>query len=156
MKTFAAVLAVVSLSVSFGAQAAEKAKNAVLTPAADLKWSDTAFPEVKMAVVEGDAAKGAHHAFHKFTAGFTAPMHHHNSDHYVTVVSGNMVLTVDGVETKLAPGSYFSFTKKQTHGTRCEPGAECVLFVDSRGKWDVLPEKADGKADAKPAEPVKK
>jgi hypothetical protein len=27
------------------------------------------------------------------------------------------------------------------HATRCEAGAECVLAMDVRGKWDVVPQK---------------
>lgn len=68
-----------------------------------------------------------------------------SSDHYGTVVSGNLVLVVDGKENKLPAGSYFAFTGKAKHATRCEAGADCVLAIDSRGKWDVVP------ADAKPA-----
>ena len=55
-----------------------------------------------------------------------------------------MVFTVDGKEQRLSPGSYFAFTGKQVHVTKCEAGADCVIFNDVRGKWDVVPE--DGKA----------
>ncbi len=51
-----------------------------------------------------------------------------------------MVFTVDGKDTTLPAGSYFSYTGKKQHITKCEAGADCVLSVDSRGKWDVLPE----------------
>jgi hypothetical protein len=54
---------------------------------------------------------------------------------------------VDGKETKLPPGSYFQFTGKKPHMTRCDAGADCMLFIDSRGKWDILPE--EGKSPAK-------
>ena len=72
--------------------------------------------------------------------GFTAPVHHHTANHFVTVVAGTLVLTVDGSEQKLPPGSFFAFTKKAKHATACAAGADCVLSVDSRGKWDVLVE----------------
>lgn len=149
---FAAAVSLVGLGAVAAAPAAKT--NAVLVPAADVKWADVPnVPEVKMGVVEGDHTKGAHHAFHKFAAGFTSPVHHHSSDHHVTVVSGNLTLIVDGAETKLGPGSYFSFTKKQPHQTRCEAGADCLLFVASKNKWDVVV-KEEKKADA--AAPAKK
>jgi quercetin dioxygenase-like cupin family protein len=134
-----------ALLVAAPAGAREKAKAggaAVLTPAADVKWADVpGFEGVKLAVVEGDPAKGAHHSMMRFTAGFSAPLHKHSANHYVTVVAGTPVLGVDGVETKLPAGSYFAFTGKKPHTTRCEAGADCVLFLDARGKWDVVPEK---------------
>jgi quercetin dioxygenase-like cupin family protein len=83
----------------------------------------------------------------KLSGGFVAPLHHHSSDHYVSVLSGTMVFTVDGKENKLPAGSYFSFIGKKQHITKCEAGADCVLAVDARGKWDVLPEQ--GKPAAK-------
>ncbi|MEO8103519.1 MAG: cupin domain-containing protein [Betaproteobacteria bacterium] len=127
----------------------------VATAAADLKWNDVAnFPGVKMAVVSGDPAKGAAHFFMKFVPGFAAPLHHHNANHYVTVVAGTMVLNIDGQDAKLPAGSYFSFSGKKTHTTKCDTGAECVLFIDARGKWDVIPEGAP-KAEAKKVEAKK-
>jgi quercetin dioxygenase-like cupin family protein len=58
----------------------------------------------------------------------------------VTVLSGTMVFTVDGKEYELPAGSYFSFIGKKQHTTKCEAGADCVLAVNARGKWDVIPE----------------
>jgi hypothetical protein len=45
----------------------------------------------------------------------------------------------DGKEISLPAGSYFSFVGKKKHTTRCDAGADCVLFMDARGKWDVVP-----------------
>jgi len=39
----------------------------------------------------------------------------------------------------LHAGSVFSFTGKKKHMTVCQAGADCVLFVDARGMWDVVP-----------------
>lgn len=121
---------------------------AVLIPAADAKWNDVpGFPGVKTAALRGDPGKGPSHAFHKLPAGFVSPVHHHTPDHYVAVVSGTLVLVVDGKETKLPPGSYFQFNGKKPHLTKCEAGADCVLFADIRGKWDVVAD--EGKKPAK-------
>lgn len=111
---------------------------AVLTEASKIKFNPVpGFDGVYTAVVEGDPAKGAHHAFMKFDDGFAAPVHHHTANHYVAVLEGTIILTVDGVEHKLPAGSYFSFTKKGAHATKCDKGDDCVLFMDVRGKWDV-------------------
>lgn len=120
---------------------AKQAAGAVFAAAADLKWNDVpGMQGLKMAVVEGDPGTGPSHFFIKFTPGFAAPVHHHSADHYGTVLAGTLVLTVDGKDQKLPSGSYFSFTNGTKHATRCEAGAECVLAIDARGKWDVVPE----------------
>jgi quercetin dioxygenase-like cupin family protein len=137
------VVAMAGLSLTAGAQSPDKAKKggAVFVPAADIKWSDVpGMAGVQIAPVEGDPAKGPSHFFIKFAGGFTAPVHHHTANHFVTVVSGTLILTVDGNEEKLPPGSFFAFSKKTKHATSCAAGADCVLSLDARGKWDVIPE----------------
>jgi quercetin dioxygenase-like cupin family protein len=121
------------------APAAQAAGGALFVPVADVKWSDAAgFPGVQIGSLQGNPGKGASHFFLKYAGGFTAPVHHHTANHYVAVVAGTLVLTVDGKEHKLPAGSYFSFTGKKPHATRCEAGADCVLAMDVRGKWDVV------------------
>jgi quercetin dioxygenase-like cupin family protein len=119
-----------------------KASDAVIIEAKDIKWSPVeGFAGVQSSTIEGDAAKGAHHSFMKFDAGFAAPLHTHTADHYVTVVAGTVILNVDGIEHRLPVGSYFAFKNKKAHTTTCMAGAECILFTDVRGKWDVTPVK---------------
>lgn len=145
---FAMTLAATAFSPYATAKDTKKGGSEVLIPASSLKWSDVAgFPGVQMAVLEGNPAKGPHHAMLKLPGGLSVPLHHHPSDHYVALLAGTMVFTVDGKETRLPAGSYFSFVGKKRHTTKCEAGADCVLFVDSRGKWDVIPE--EGKPAAK-------
>jgi len=123
------------------AEAADGGK-AVVTPGSDLKWTAGSIPGVSTAVVQGDMATGASHFFLKYAAGLVTPAHHHTPDHYVALMSGTLVLVVEGKESRLAPGSYFAFTGKASHVARCEGSADCVMFVDARGPWDVVPEAA--------------
>lgn len=126
-------------SVAF---AKPKAPSAAFVEAKDIHWAAVpGMDGVQMATVEGNAEKGAHHTFMKFDSGFAAPLHHHTSDHFVTVVSGTLTLTVDGKEHKLPAGSFFSFKNRGAHTTACGSESDCVLLVDGRGKWDVVPEK---------------
>ena len=142
----AAFLALGLLAQTVGAQEG-KASNATLLPAGDMKFTPVeGFPGLQMAVAEGDPTKGPSHFYIKFPAGFSAPLHHHAADHHATVISGTMVLNVDGKDHKLGPGSYFAFMGKQKHTTRCDTGSDCLLFADVRGPWDIVPEaKAEGK-----------
>jgi quercetin dioxygenase-like cupin family protein len=152
MSTRTIVVGVLFASVTLGGIAA--AKPAVKMVSADeMKWEDVPDMQgVHMAAITGNPAKGPSHFFVKFDKGFATPEHHHSADHYVTVVSGTVLLTVDGKESRLPAGSYFSFTGKKAHTTKCADESDCVLEIDSRGKWDVVPEK---KAQAKRT-PMKK
>jgi len=144
----AAVVALQALSSTLGwADTAPRKGTAVLVPAADVKWSDV--PEAKgvqIAALDGDPAKGPAHFFLKFAGGFAAPAHHHTADHFVTVVAGTLVLNVDGKDQKLPAGSFFTIAGQKPHTTRCEAGTECVLAMDARGPWDVVPEGGDAPA----------
>jgi quercetin dioxygenase-like cupin family protein len=124
------------------ADAGAKGAVATLVPAEDLKWNNVPGRDgLMMAVVDGDPAKGPAHIFLKFVPGFSAPLHFHSANHYVAVVAGTLVLGVDGKDYKLPAGSYFTFRGKKQHTTRCDVGADCVLFLDVRSKWDVVPVK---------------
>jgi quercetin dioxygenase-like cupin family protein len=135
---------VVALVGGTGDARADKGKGAAtLTAAADLKWADVPnMAGIKMAVADGDPAKGASHFYLKFDKGFTAGEHHHTADHSGTVVAGTLILTVDGKENRLPAGSFFAFNGKKVHATKCDAAADCILAMDARGKWDVVPEAA--------------
>ncbi len=138
-------------AISIGADApktdAAKSKSAmhaaaspVVWPAADLKWVDGAGAPagVKMAVLWGDPAKGPHAAFHKFPAGFKAPLHTHSAQLRSVVVSGTIIHgEEDGKETRLGPGSYLMDPPSEKHTTACDAASECVMFVEANGKFDI-------------------
>jgi mannose-6-phosphate isomerase-like protein (cupin superfamily) len=120
---------------------AKDGPRAFFTPRAELKWTAGAIPGVSSAVVEGDMAKGPCRFYLKYAGGFVAPLHHHSPDHYVTTVSGNLVVVVDGKDHRVPAGSYFALLGKQAHAARCEGSEDCVMFIDAKGAWDVVPEK---------------
>ena len=100
-----AVAAAAALAlVSSPAVIAQGAAKSVFTPVADLKWTNAGVPGVASAVVKGDMAKGASHFYLKYGAGFVAPVHHHSPDHYVTTVTGDLILVVDGRSIASRPG----------------------------------------------------
>ena len=144
--TIAALLLVtgalfVPMSIAHAGDKPMKVKGAEFVPTADVKWSDVpGMTGLQIAAVEGDPSKGPSHFFLKFVGGFAAPLHHHTANHFVTVVSGTLVITIDGTDHKLPAGSFFAFSNKTKHLTRCETGSECVLALDVRGKWDVVPD----------------
>ena len=142
MNTTRIVMGIVAVSMlatglapSISAQSGGKA---VFKPQAELTWTESGTRGVSFAVVDGDMKSGASHFYLKYGAGFVAPVHHHSPDHFVTTLTGNLVVIADGKEHALPPGSYFALTGKAQHGARCQGTADCVMFVDARGAWDVV------------------
>lgn len=138
MKRLASLFVVAALAAVVSFAFADSSSKSVVTPVTNMVWKPASVPGVSIAPVEGDMAKGPSHFYLKYDAGFVAPMHHHSPDHYVTVVSGTLVLTVDGKENRLTPGSYFALVSKAPHAARVEGKEAAVMFVDARGPWDVV------------------
>jgi len=111
-----------------------------VTKKADLAWKDMG-NGVTAAAVSGDMQKGASRFFLKYPAGLVTPSHHHNADHYVTVVSGRITLTVDGKAHTLGAGDYFALTRKASHVAKVEGKDEAVMFIQADAPWDVVMEK---------------
>lgn len=120
--------------------AADAGKPVTMTPD-QMKWApNSAAPEVMTATTWGDPATGPHGAFHKFKAGFTAPLHTHSANTRIVVLKGTMSLTgEDGKETKLPAGAFFTQPNTYKHVTKCLPGPECVVYLEADGKWDIKP-----------------
>ena len=134
---------IISISAALMAGApmpAAGAGSAVVVTKADLKWKDMG-NGVTAAPVSGDMEKGASRFFLKYPVGLVTPKHHHNADHYVTVVSGTITLTVEGKEHKLGPGAYFALTNKVPHTAKVEGNEPAVFFIQADGPWDVVMEK---------------
>jgi len=118
---------------------------ATLVPPGDLKWKDAPnTPGVQVAAVHGDPEKGPAKFFVKLPTGFDVPLHHHTADHSGVVISGTVVWN-DGQDHSMPAGSYWSFTGKKQHTTKCPDPAGCLIFIDAHGKWDVVPEKPAAK-----------
>jgi anti-sigma factor ChrR (cupin superfamily) len=142
--TFAITLALPAVLPGQGGQT--KAKNAasrlVVMPTDVMKWTDldpAGAPGVKVADLWGNHAKGAFGALFKLPAGFAVPLHTHTHDMKVVIVSGTYVQAPEGKpEFRLGPGSYFMQPGgNYRHITSCDPSAECVFFVESKGPFDL-------------------
>lgn len=112
---------------------------AILLTETDLEWiADPKRPGTYLAYAEGDPAKGPAHFYLKYEKGFAGGLHYHTSDHGGWILSGTVVIQVDGKERKLPPGSFYFITGKKPHIAKCDPTSDCVMTVDVRGKWDAV------------------
>jgi Domain of unknown function (DUF4437) len=121
---------------------ANAAARLVMTPAADLKWTDLdpkGAPGVKIADLWGNHAKGAFGAYIKLPAGFAAPLHTHTHDMRVIFVSGTYIQAPEGKpEVRLGPGAYMMQPGgNYRHTTSCDKASDCVFFVESNGAFDL-------------------
>ncbi len=139
-------LSVFSLAVLLGAQAEKAAKpaaakKAALRAASEMKWVD--IPDAKgaqQAVAWGNPQKGAHSSFAKFAGGTELPMHTHTAGSRSVVIVGTMLEGLEGQQPKeLGPGSYFYIPGELKHTTACKAGADCIIYTDWQGAFDMKP-----------------
>jgi quercetin dioxygenase-like cupin family protein len=135
------IMAISAALIAAASVPAFGADKLVVVAKADLKWQSLGNAGVAAALVSGDMEKGASRFFLKYPVGLVTPMHHHTADHYVTVVSGTITLTVDGKDYKLGPGSYFELTQKKPHVAKVEGNEDAVFFIQAEKAWDVVLEK---------------
>ena len=128
------------------AYAADAGKPVTMTPD-QLKWVENpAATGVTMATTWGDPTKGPFGAFHKFAAGFTAPLHTHSANTRIVVISGTMAMTgADGKELKFPPGSFYTQPNTFPHVTKCLAATGCLVYLEADGKWDLTPVEATKK-----------
>lgn len=113
--------------------------DAILLTESDLEWiADPKRPGTYMAYAEGDPAKGPAHFYLKYDRGFAGGLHYHTSDHGGWILSGTVIIQVDGKDTKLPPGSFYFIKGKKPHIAKCDTTADCIMTVDVRGTWDAV------------------
>jgi hypothetical protein len=126
-------------------------------PFADAKWTNLMGDGgPSMAPLWGDPMKGGDSGFLlKLPAGFVSPAHSHSHDYWAVTVAGKMSHWSDTQTEKdavpLPVGSYAMMPAKLKHISKCAPGAECLVLIHMKEKFDfvAVPVKGEAKADAK-------
>ena len=132
------VIRLISAALLLGAPLlAAAAEPTVVLTKAELKWKDMG-NGIAAAVVSGDMDKGASRFFLRYPVGLVTPMHHHDADHYATLVSGSITLTVGGKAHTLGPGAYFALTQKAGHIAKVEGKEAAVFFIQADSPWNVV------------------
>ena len=130
--------------VNAPAQKKKMKQERVLWAGEDIKWDSLKGSPpgsgVMGAVLWGSLEKGPFGALIKFPPGFTMPLHYHSSGFKAVVIKGAYIYAPEGGEEKrLGPGSYFSYPALDRHATKGAEDSETIFFVESSGKFDVVP-----------------
>jgi len=107
--------------------------------AEEIKWDDVS--GMKLGTLFGDYKKGPFGALLKLPGGYTSPLHTHSGAYEAVQISGtssHWLKGEDGTKAKkMTPGSYWTIPAKLEHVSSCAPGADCVMFVWQKSKFDV-------------------
>jgi anti-sigma factor ChrR (cupin superfamily) len=139
---------IITNTVELTAQKKDK-KTVVSIPAGEIKWEEMKGgpPGIMYSTISGDMTKGRYAAFIKLPAGSNHPLHIHTNDVKLVVISGTFWQALEGgPQIKLGPGSYLFVSGGIKHTSGVTSDADCVLFQESSGKFDLLPV-ADGAKD---------
>ena len=146
-----------ALPQTSGQEKTEKIVRAVQTQptfiaADDMTWTDLdpkGAPGVKIVDLWGNHTKGAFGALLRLPAGFAVPLHTHTHAMKVVFISGTYIQAPGGKpEVRLGPGSYMMQPGgNYRHTTSCDKTADCVLFVEGQGAFDlkIVPAKPPAK-----------
>jgi len=133
----------VLIVAGLAAVAATAATEPVIKAGSDLKW--VAVPLVqgaKSAVLWGDPKKTAYGAFKKIPGGGNLAMHTHTNDQKTILITGTIVLEIQGQPAKeLTAPSYAFIPAGIPHKANCKAGAECLYFEEQPGPSDMKPVK---------------
>lgn len=135
----ALVILILTVLLTGASMLAADPGSSVVVAKADLTWKDMG-NGVTAAPVSGNMENGSSRFFLKYPVGLVTPNHHHDTDHYATVVSGTITLTVEGKDHKLGPGAYFALTNKASHTAKVEGDEDAVFFIQADGPWNVVME----------------
>ncbi len=141
MRKSAIVCALVPAGLCMLALQADQTRKApVVWPASAIKWTDsTDVKGAKSSILWGDVKNGPYGALRKFPAGTNVALHSHTSDQKAVIVSGTIVLTLEGGSPKeLGPGSYVFIPGGLKHTSECKTGADCLFFEEQPGASDIV------------------
>lgn len=74
------------------------------------------------------AAKDCDVLFASYPAGATIPPHDHDTENVGVITQGELILTVDGAETRYKPGEWYHVAAKQKHAARFDVETSEIEF----------------------------
>lgn len=74
------------------------------------------------------AAKNCDVLFASYLAGTTIPPHSHDTENVGVITQGELILTLDGKETRYGPGMWYHVAARATHAARFEKETSEIEF----------------------------
>ncbi len=74
------------------------------------------------------AAKGCDVLFASYPAGTTIPPHTHETENVGVITQGELILTMDGKETRYGIGTWYHVAARATHAARFETATSEIEF----------------------------
>jgi quercetin dioxygenase-like cupin family protein len=74
------------------------------------------------------AAEGCEVLFATYPGGTTIDPHQHDTDNVGVITAGELLLTIDGVETRYRPGDWYHVPPGTEHGARFEQDTAEIEF----------------------------
>lgn len=74
------------------------------------------------------AAKNCDVLFASYPAGTTIPPHSHETENVGVITQGELILTLDGKETRYGPGMWYYIATRATHAARFEKETSEIEF----------------------------
>lgn len=74
------------------------------------------------------AAKNCDVLFASYPAGTTIPPHSHETDNVGVITQGELILTIDGIETRYGPGMWYHVSAREIHAARFEKKTSEIEF----------------------------
>ena len=81
-------------------------------------------------------AKNCDVLFASYPGGTVIPPHDHPTDNVGVITQGELILIVDGKETRYRPGDWYHISAKATHAARFEVDTSEIEFWFHVGKGD--------------------
>src|SRR5262249_9643619 len=143
LATLGVVGSMVGVAFVAGIAVGKTAAQPKFVAAEELKWDDVGGS--KLGQLTGDYKKGPYSGLLKIPGGTTSPFHGHTGAYEAVQIQGtssHWVRGEDGTKAKkMTPGSYWSMPAKLEHVSACAPGADCIIYIWQKTKFDVLPGK---------------
>ena len=74
------------------------------------------------------AADGADVLFATYPAGTTIDPHHHETDNVGVIIRGELILTVDGEDSRYGPGDWYHVSPGRTHAAQFDQDTAEIEF----------------------------
>jgi quercetin dioxygenase-like cupin family protein len=130
-----------------------------MIPADAIVWTEPFGPTgPKFSKVSGDEKKGPYSFLLKMAAGTESGWHTHDADYSAVVISGsahNIEQGGEAADKALTAGATWTQPAKANHLNKCDPGADCIVYIHMTKGFSFTPKMPDGKPVPKEAAPKK-